>query len=171
MKYLNIGLFILIVVALGSISAQDFAELDTIQRLASQGQWQTAIEQLDRRSAINSNDVESRFLKGLLLLQHNDTAGAREIFSDIVQRFPHLPEAHNNLAAVYAAEGDYELARQTLLNAISNTPDYSKAKSNLGDLYVKLAVDAYQEALKLNPGDAVSEAKLKLLDQMLTSGG
>jgi hypothetical protein len=63
------------------------------------------------------------------------------------------------------------LARQTLLNAISNTPDYSEAKSNLGDLYVKLAVDAYQEALDLNPGDAVSEAKLKLLEQMLVSGG
>lgn len=171
MKYVNIGLFTLIILAADSISAQDPTELDTIQRLASQGQWQTAIAQLDRRIATNSNDVEARFLKGLLLLQHNDTAGARKLFFDIAQRFPHLPEAHNNLAAAYAAEGEYELARQTLLNAIANTPDYSKAKSNLGDLYVKLAVDAYQEALRLNPHDAVSEAKLKLLDQMLSSGG
>jgi Flp pilus assembly protein TadD len=171
MKCFNIGLSILIIVAAVSVSAQELAELDTIQRLASQGQWQTAIEQLDKRIATNSNDFESRFLKGLLLLQQNDTAGAREIFFNITQQFPHLPEAHNNLAAIYATEGKYELARQTLLNAVSNTPDYSEAKSNLGDLYVKLAVDAYQEALELNPGDVVSAAKLKLLEKMLVSGG
>lgn len=171
MKYFNIGLSIIIIVAAGSIGAQDLTELDTIQRLASQGQWQTAMEKLDKRIATNSNDFESRFLKGLLLWQQSDTAGAREIFFDIAQQLPQLPEAHNNLAAIYTAEGEYELARQTLLNAISNTPDYSEAKSNLGDLYVKLAVDAYQEALDLNPGDAVSEAKLKLLEQMLVSGG
>ena len=92
------------------------------------------------------------------------------MFSEIIRQFPQIPEASNNLAAIYAKEGDYEQARQVLLSAIANNPDYPNARVSLGDLYAKLAADAYREALKLNPNDIASKAKLKMLDPLFASG-
>jgi tetratricopeptide (TPR) repeat protein len=170
MNYFQAGLLALLLVAGGIVCAQELTDLNTIQRQASQGDWSKAMEELDKRIAANSNDVESRFLKGLLLLQKGDTAAAREVFLEISQRFPRLPEAYNNLAAIYAADGQYELARQALLSAIANAPNYSPARTNLGDLYVNMALDSYREVLRLNPNDPASKAKLKVLEQLLGSG-
>jgi Flp pilus assembly protein TadD len=169
MRHFQAGLLTLMLAVAGTVYAQEPVDLNTIQRLASRGEWGKAMEELDKRIAANSNDLESRFLKGLLLMQKGDTAGAREVFQEITRHHPRLPEAYNNLAVIYAADGEYELARQTLLSAIANTPDYSPVRANLGDLYAKMAMDSYREALKLNPNDTASKAKLKLLGQLFES--
>jgi Flp pilus assembly protein TadD len=166
MRYLRFGLIGLLFAVLGMAQAQDAPDLSTIQRLAANGNLNQAMDALNKRIAANPEDVESAFLKGLLLLQQGDKSGAREVFLDISRRFPRLPEAYNNLAAIHAADGEYELARQTLLSAIANTPDYSPVRANLGDLYIKMAMDAYREALKLNPNDSATRTRLKVLEQL-----
>lgn len=170
MKYLYVGLLILTLIT-GIVYAQELTDLNTIQGIAARGDWETALEKLDKRIEANPNDVEARFLMGLLQMERGNPYAAREIFAEITRLFPQLPEAYNNLAIIYAQQGQYELARESLLQAIANKPDYSNARANLGDLYTKLAVDAYQEAVKLNPGDEASKAKLKLLEQMFARGG
>ena len=169
MNYFQAGLLALMLAVGGAVCAQELTDLNTIQRQASRGDWSQAMEALDKRIAANSGDVESRFLKGLLLMQKGDTAAAGEVFLEISRRFPRLPEAYNNLAAIYTAKGQYELARSALLSAIANTPDYSPARTNLGDLYVKMAIDSYREALRLNPNDTASKARLKVLEQLVGS--
>jgi len=166
MKYLQFGLIGLLFAVLGMAQAQEAPDLSAIQRLAANGNMNQAMDALNQRIAANPEDVESTFLKGLLLLQQGDKNGAREVFLDISRRFPRLPEAYNNLAAIHAADGEYELARQTLLSAIANTPDYAPVRANLGDLYIKMAMDAYREALKLNPNDSAAHARLKVLEQL-----
>lgn len=157
--------------ALAGHAQEELVDLDTIQRLAEQGNTDRAIDDLDRRIEADVNDVQSRFLKGLLLLEEDDTARARAVFAEITRLFPRLPEAYNNLAAIYAAEGDYENARQRLLNAIANAPEYAPVRTNLGDLYSKLALDAYRRALELDPGDEAAEARLQWLEQMFAAAG
>jgi tetratricopeptide (TPR) repeat protein len=166
MRYLRFGLIGLLFAVLGMVHAQEAPDLNAIQRLAATGNLSQAMDALNQRIAANPEDVESAFLKGLLLLQQGDKSGAREVFLDISRRFPRLPEAYNNLAAIHAADGEYELARQTLLSAIANTPDYAPVRANLGDLYIKMAMDAYREALKLNPNDTAVNARLKVLEQL-----
>lgn len=170
MKYRHIWLLVLLLSA-GFVFAQTLTDLDTIQRLAAQGEQETALESLEARIIANPNDIQARFLKGLLLLEQGDNFAAREIFAEITRLFPQSPEAHNNLAAVYAQQGEYELAREALLQAIATMPDYPPAQANLGDLYTKLAADAYREAFRLNPGDEASRAKLRLLEQLFANGG
>ncbi|MFO1428762.1 MAG: tetratricopeptide repeat protein [Candidatus Competibacteraceae bacterium] len=166
MKYLRFGLLGLLCAILSLVQAQEAPDLNTIQRMAAGGNRNQAIDALNKRIGANPGDVEAAFLKGVLLLQQGDKSGAREVFLDISRRFPRLPEAYNNLAAIHAADGEYELARQTLLSAIANTPDYAPVRANLGDLYIKMAMDAYREALKLNPNDASTQARLKALEQL-----
>jgi len=99
---------------------------------------------------------------------------ARMTFSTIAQRYPRLPEAFNNLAAIYAGEGEYEKARNALLSAIANAPDYATVRANLGDLYIKMALDAYEDAMSLDAGDpsveASVEAKREYLLKMFSDG-
>ena len=173
MKYLRVGLLAFVFAAMGAVYAQEQEPVDlaSIQKLASQGEYDRAIQYLNEKIEADVNDIQSRFLKGMLLLEQEQTEAAQQTFLEIARQFPRLPESYNNLAAIYADEGEYEKARQALLSAIANAPEYAPVRVNLGDLYSKLALDAYRKALELNPGDDASEAKLRWIEQMFASGG
>ena len=166
MKNLLAGVLILVSGVLSSVHAQELSDLETIRTLAASGDRETALEKLESRIVADDNDVQARFLRGLLLLEAGDSVAAQEAFTEITRLFPRLPETYNNLAAIYAMQGEYEKARQALVAAVANAPDYPVASANLGDLYVKLATDAYRRAVELNPQDTGTSAKLKLLHQM-----
>ena len=69
----------------------------------------------------------------------------------LVQDYPELAEPHNNLAALYAAAGDYGKARAELEEALRLNPLYAPAHENLGDVYALLAGQSYARALRLEP--------------------
>lgn len=171
MKHLRIASLALMLTVASSVQGQQATDLATIEDMAAAGEWQSALNSLDERIANNTNDVEARFLKGLLLLERGDTDSAREVFEELSRLFPRIPESFNNLASIYAQQGDYEQARLALLNAIANAPEYPVVRANLGDLYTKLATEAYREAIELDPDDEASKAKLDNLENLFASGG
>ncbi len=141
-------------------------ELDDIRKLAEAGQAEVALVRLDELIAARPDAAEPRFLKGTLLLGRGEAAAAREVFLELTRRFPQLPEAHNNLAASYAAIGDYGHARAALDQALATAPDYAAAAANLGDVYLRLAFEAYGRAVELEPGDAAVRAKRNALEKL-----
>lgn len=145
--------------------------LSSIQAAVDAGDTETALADLDKRIEADVNDVQSRFLKGMVLMETGDHREAQQTFIEITRLFPKLPEAFNNLAVLYVREGNYEKARSALLSAKANTPDYPTAHANLGDLYLKMAADAYRQALELNPDDSLSAAKLQALQGMFAAPG
>ncbi|PWV59292.1 tetratricopeptide repeat protein [Plasticicumulans acidivorans] len=161
-SWLKTGVLVL-AFATASASAADF---DEIRRLADEGQRAVAISRLDDLLVRDPGDISARFLKGQILLDMGNLPAARETFADLTRRAPKLPEPYNNLAVIYAAEGDYDKARQALVTATQQAPDYAAAQINLGDLYVKLALESYRRALELNPADEASRAKLLALDSL-----
>lgn len=110
----------------------------------------------------NPRDLQVRFLRGVILSDQGKRAEAVAAFEALTQDFPELPEPYNNLAVLYAAQGRLEQARALLQRAIDAQPNYVTAHENLGDLYVALASDAYQRALKLDPDNRAVAAKLAL---------
>jgi Flp pilus assembly protein TadD len=172
MKYFYVGFLALLLAGTAQVYGQDdLATMAKIQEMADAGEVQSAMEMLDQRIEADPKDVQARFLKGLLLMQQGQTSEARGVFSEIARLFPELPEAFNNLAAIYAQEGEYEKAQRALNSAKANAPDYPLIYSNLGDLYVKMAVDAYREALRLDPADDTSASKLEFLERMFKADG
>ena len=143
--------------------------ISSIQQSIAQGDAQTALAALDQRIKADNNDVQSRFLKGMVLMEEGENLEAQEAFIEITRLFPKLPEAFNNLAVLYVREGSYEKARSALMSAKANTPDYPVAHANLGDLYLKMAADAYRQALELDPDDQLSAAKLDALQNMFAT--
>ena len=80
-----------------------------------------------------------RFLRGVILTEQGKQAEAIAAFTQLTQDFPELPEPYNNLAALYAAQSQFDKARAALEMAIKLNPSYATAHENLGDVYARLA--------------------------------
>lgn len=141
-------------------------ELSEVTRLHHAGQTAAALERAERTLAANPKDAQMRFLKSVILADVGRSAEARMILQQLVQDYPELPEPHNNLAAIYAAGGDYGKARTELEETIRLNPTYAPAHENLGDVLALLASQSYARALRLEPASASLPRKLALVRQL-----
>ena len=137
-----------------------------VQALIADGKLQPALDQVEVDLAQNKSDVTLQFLKGLILARMNQLDQAAEIFQHITEEHPELPEPFNNLAVVHAARGDFEAAQKALQMAINTHPSYATAHENLGDIYAKMASQAYNHALQLDEANSSAKAKLAMIDDL-----
>lgn len=138
-------------------------EPQEVNALIKAGQLEAAAQRADAVLAAKPADVEMRFLKGLILTRQGKSADAIALFLKLTQEFPELPEPYNNLAVLYAAQGQYDKARAALDMAIRANPSYAVAYENLGDVYAKLATQAYEKSLQLETNNAAAQGKLALI--------
>ncbi len=148
-------------------SADDLAD---IGKLLKGGQLDQANQKVDAYLAAKPRDAQGRFLKGLILTEQNKTPEAIAVFTKLTEDYPELPEPYNNLAVLYAGQGQYEKARQALEMAIRTHPSYATAHENLGDVYAKLASQAYDKALSLDSSNSTAQTKLALVKELIGSG-
>ena len=146
-------------------------EFQEAQKLFRGGQHAQALERVDVLLKSSPKDARSRFLKGLILTEQNKTAEAIRIFSALTEDYPELPEPYNNLAVLYAQQGQYDKARSALELSIRTHPSYATAHENLGDIYAKMASQAYDKALQLDKGNAGAQTKLGLIKELFSSSG
>ena len=139
-------------------------------RLFRSGQQAQALERVDNFLKGNPKDARARFLKGLILTEQNKPADAIRLFTGLTEDFPELPEPYNNLAVLHASQGQYDKARAALEMAIRTHPSYATAHENLGDIYAKMASQAYDKALQLDKSNAAAQTKLELIKELFTSG-
>ncbi len=145
-------------------------QLEDANRLLKEGQYAQALERVNQYLAQNPRDAQGRFKKGLILAEQNKVVEAIEVFTKLSQDYPKLPEPHNNLAVLYASQGQYEKARQQLEMSIRTDPRFATAYENLGDVYTKLASQAYDKALQLDSSNSAAKNKLSLIrDLLITS--
>jgi Flp pilus assembly protein TadD len=142
------------------------AELDEIEDLFNKGNTAEALEQVEAVIEARPDDANARFLKGVILTEQNRPEEAIGVFTALTQDHPELAEPYNNLAVLYAARGDYEGARAALETAIRNNPGYATAYENLGDIYLRLATQAYGKAAELNQSSGSAQSKLENLKQI-----
>lgn len=143
-------------------------EVQEVQRLASAGKPRDALALADSALAKNPRNVQLRFIRAVLLTDLKNTAEARTAFERLTEEFPELPEPYNNLAVLYAADGQLESAKKLLETALLAAPNYATAYENLGDLYLQMAADAYQRAAKLEPGNRQASGKLALSRELIS---
>jgi tetratricopeptide (TPR) repeat protein len=143
-------------------------ELQDIGALLKQGQHAQALDRVNRYLSTRPKDAQGRFLKGLILAEQNKTADAIEVFTKLSQDYPELPEPYNNVAVLYASQGQYEKARQALEMSIRTHPAYATAYENLGDVYSKLASQAYDKALQFDSGNQAAKTKLALMTEIIS---
>jgi tetratricopeptide (TPR) repeat protein len=141
-------------------------ELQDASQLFKQGQHDRALERVDVFLKSRPKDARGRFLKGLILTEQNKPNDAIKVFTELTQDFPELPEPYNNLAVLYASQGQYDKARGALEMAIRTHPSYATAHENLGDIYAKMASQAYDKALQIDKVNTAAQTKLNLIKDL-----
>lgn len=143
-------------------------DMQDANKLFRQGQHAQALEKVNSVLASKPKDAQARFLKGLILNEQGNANEAIKLFSALTEDYPELPEPYNNLAVLYASQGQYDKARSALEKAIRTHPSYATAHENLGDIYAKLASQAYDRALQLDQGNASTQTKLALIRDLFS---
>ena len=142
-------------------------DLDDASKLLKAGQRDQALERVNRVLAQKKDDPKARFLKGIILTEQGNTREAIDVFTKLTQDYPNLPEPYNNLAVIYAGQGQYDKARAALEQSIRTHPSYATAYENLGDVYAKLASQAYDKALQLDKSNTGAQNKLSLVRELV----
>jgi tetratricopeptide (TPR) repeat protein len=130
--------------------------------------WKSALTELDARIASKPRDVQAKFKRGTVLAHLGRDDDAIRQFVELTQTYPELPEPYNNLAALYAKHGRYDEARTALETAVKANPAFRLAYENLGDLYLRLADEAYKRAQKLGPTSGATTQRLADIERIVT---
>jgi|SRR5688572_3841701 len=154
-------------IAAGSVAAAPADDLKEAQRLYGQGRLPAALDKADAYIAVLPKDPQGRFLRGLVLTEQKKTAEAIEVFVRLTEEFPELPEPYNNLAVLYASQGNYERAKSVLELAIATHPSYAIAHENLGDIYARLAGRAYDRSLQIDRNNPSAKTKSDRVKELL----
>lgn len=141
-------------------------EMEEAGSLFKQGQSAQALEKINVFLADKPKDAHGRFLKGLIVSEQGNTNEAIKIFTDLTGDYPELPEPYNNLAVLLASQGQYDKARVALEKAIRTHPSYATAHDNLGDIYTRMASQAYDRALKLDRSNTAKQTRLAMIQDL-----
>ncbi|MDP1956991.1 MAG: tetratricopeptide repeat protein, partial [Rhodocyclaceae bacterium] len=160
---LALGLAVASLTAL-PVRADSFSEAS---QLLKSGQHAEALKQVNRHLAAKPKDAQGRFLKGVILAALNKQKEAIEVFQKLTEDYPDLPEPYNNLAVIHAQQKQYDKAKQALESAIRTHPAYATAHENLGDIYSRLASQAYGKALQIDSSNASAQTKLAMINDLV----
>ncbi len=144
-------------------------DLKEAQKLYQQGKLQPSLDKVEVYLKAMPRDPQGRFLKGLVLTEQKRVPEAIQVFTGLTEDFPELPEPYNNLAVLYASQGNYDKAKSALELAIHTHPSYATAHENLGDIYAQLASRAYDRALQLDKSNTTAQVKLAMIKDLFSS--
>jgi tetratricopeptide (TPR) repeat protein len=129
------------------------AEPDAIRRLLREGRMADALVSVEQALKARPQDVQLRFLRALVLTEQNKLDEAAMQYLSLIED---------------SRQEHYEKARQALEMAVRLQPRYPQAHENLGDIYAKLAGQAYARALEQQPGHQGLPVKLALMRELFT---
>ena len=152
----------------GTVHAGPAEDVKEASRLYQQGKLDNALVKVNAALAQQPKDAQGRFVKGLILTEQKKTADAIQVFTGLTEDYPELPEPYNNLAVLYASQGNYDKAKAALELAIHTHPSYATAHENLGDIYAQLARRAYDKALQLDKNNATAQSKLAMVKDLFS---
>ncbi len=147
--------------------ADDYGNVNQLVRSGKLAEAQAKAEQYLEGKP---RDPQMRFLKGVIQTESGKTADAIQTFTRLTEDYPELPEPYNNLAVLYAGQNQLDKSRAALEMAIRTNPSYATAHENLGDIYAKLASQAYSKALQLDANTANSvKPKLAMIRSLFST--
>jgi tetratricopeptide (TPR) repeat protein len=159
----------LLAIAIGFLFS--FAHADEyadVTQLVRAGKLADALNKADQFLTTKPRDPQMRFIKGVIQRDNGKTSEAIATFTRLTEDYPELPEPYNNLAVLYAGQSQYDKARTALEMAIRTNPSYATAHENLGDVYAKLASQAYTKALQLDTNNQAVAPKLALIRELFS---
>lgn len=103
------------------------------------------------------NEIAARFSQAQDLMQQGRSERAIQAYQSIIDTNPDIPEAYNNLAAIYLKQKKIKLAKSVLEQGLTAHKGYGALYEGLSAINIALAKEAYSKALQidLKPDDIV----------------
>ena len=139
---------------------------DTIRQAIQAGNLEQAEKLVRQERQRAPDDIQLRFLDGLIKAQTSQADKSIEIFRKLSEEQPNLPEPLNNLGVLYASKGQYEEAKAAFEKALKTNPSYAAANKNLSDVYAQLAKKSYARALQVDEKTKAVPIQFTLLGAM-----
>lgn len=140
---------------------------DEVQKKMVQRDWQGALIEIDEYLIERPRDPQIRFWRARLLETLQRKNEALEVYQQLSEEYPELPEVHNNLGVMLASNGQLDEAKREFELALRNNPLYAIAHENLGDILLHLARRSYLNAEKNGGKSAQLNGKMQALQPVL----
>lgn len=144
--------------------ADDIAD---VRGLLARGEAEAALERTRAAAAAQPRDAQLRFLQAVALMDLKRDAEALALFTQLSQDYPELPDPQNNIALLHARAGRLEQARQALETALRNDPSHRLSRTNLGQVYLMLAVQAWEQVAAVGPLEPALQRRLEAVRALL----
>ena len=144
--------------------ADDVAE---VRAMLARGDAEAALQRAQAAAAAQPRDAQLRFLQAVALMDLKRDDEALALFTRLSQDYPELPDPQNNIALLHARAGRLEPARQALETALRNDPSHRLARTNLGQVYLMLAVQAWEQAAVGGPLEPALQRRLEAVRALL----
>ena len=117
-----------------------------VAQAVQEGQYAKAATALESALKLYPQNPQLRLAQGVVAHAQGRSTEAIRIFQGLTQQYPNAPEAHNNLAVVYASLGRMDMAQHELRRALATRQAYATSWQNLSSLE---HVGAFSPKLKL----------------------
>jgi tetratricopeptide (TPR) repeat protein len=158
--------FLILIITILNIQFSTATDINKIKSMVISSP-EVALIEINRLLENEPNNQNILFLKAITetKLEKNDLAIST--YNKLIEKFPSLPEPYNNLAVLYAEQNKLEEAKKILQKALKTNKSYSVAHINLGDVYTRMASEAYRKAFELDKSP-VANNKLQLISELFS---
>ena len=122
-------------------------------------------------SSVREDRIDEILIDGNVFIKKGSYERAEMVFLDALQELPASPRILYNLGVVYALQGDFSHSLTTFqsLNELTSMANVKYLKALAGAAVAgtsfEIAIDAWQQVVKLDPLD--SETRLKLIQLLI----
>ncbi|MCE2918085.1 MAG: tetratricopeptide repeat protein [Rubrivivax sp.] len=138
-----------------------------VRALLARGDASAALPLAERLSKASPDDAQLAFLHAVVLMDLRRDGDAMLGFVRLNELYPELPEPLNNIGLLHARAGRLDAARQALESALRNAPEHRAARLNLGEVYLMLAVQAWEQVAAAAPLAALQLQRLQAARSLL----
>ena len=120
----------------------------------------------NRQAPVPENGAQPKFAQCVVQAQQAAPKKAIACFQQLVQEYPELPEAYNNIGVLYAGMGMHVEARKWFERGLTQQQAYATLHQNLLNLQSEINRNAYAAALQLDISKSNVQPKLGLLGKI-----
>lgn len=96
------------------------------------------------------DDLKNQFSEAQALVDEGQLSEAIAAYQSLIKAHPQVPEAYNNLAAIYLKQKKTILAKGILEQGLHAHKGYAALYENLSAINVAMAREAYSKALQID---------------------
>ena len=83
----------------------------SVSQLISRGKYADAMNLADKELAVNPQNVNLRFLRGVIFMETKKNDEAKRVFEQLIREYPEIADSYNNLAVIYAGKATSDAPR------------------------------------------------------------